>query len=78
MTRSTFVYVAYIRTTPEKLWSALTNPEFTKKYWFGMHQESDWKPGSSWKLVFADGRIADVGEIQFLDLGPGRRVIAID
>jgi uncharacterized protein YndB with AHSA1/START domain len=68
-----FVYVTYIRTTPEKLWSALTNPEFTKKYWFGMHQESDWKPGSPWRLVFADGRIADVGEI--LESDPPKRLV---
>jgi uncharacterized protein YndB with AHSA1/START domain len=45
------------------LWSALTNPEITKQYWFGMHQETDWKPGSPWRLVFADGRVADAGEI---------------
>ncbi len=36
MARSTFVYVTYIRTTPEKLWSALTDVEFIKQYWFGM------------------------------------------
>ena len=49
MPRSTFVYVTYIRTTPEKLWSALTDDsEFMKQYWFGVHCESDWAPGSSW------------------------------
>ena len=38
MARSTFVYVTYIRTTPEKLWSALTDDvEFMKQYWFGTH-----------------------------------------
>ena len=63
MNRSTFVYVTYIRTTPEKLWSALTDPAMTKQYWYGMHQESDWLPGAAWKLVFPDGRIADTGEI---------------
>jgi uncharacterized protein YndB with AHSA1/START domain len=36
MAKSTFVYVIYIRTTPEKLWSALTDGEFMKQYWFGM------------------------------------------
>jgi uncharacterized protein YndB with AHSA1/START domain len=58
-----FVYVTYIRTTPERLWNALTTPEFTKQYWFGMHCESEWKAGSSWQLKFPDGRIADAGEI---------------
>jgi uncharacterized protein YndB with AHSA1/START domain len=63
MHKSTFMYVTYIRTTPEKLWSALTDPATMKQYWFGMHQESDWLPGSTWKLVFPDGRIADAGEV---------------
>jgi len=61
--KSSFVYVTYIRTTPEKLWAALTTPEFMKKYWFDMNIETDWKAGSPWKLVFPDGRVADTGEI---------------
>jgi uncharacterized protein YndB with AHSA1/START domain len=63
MARSTFVYVTYIRTTPEKLWSALTDAELMKQYWFGCHCESEWTAGSPWKLVYADGSIADAGEI---------------
>ena len=65
MTQSanTFVYVTYIRTTPEKLWEALTSPEFNRKYWMGAHQESDWRKGSPWKIMLADGRVADSGEI---------------
>ena len=63
MSRSTFVYVTYIRTTPEKLWSALTEEEFMKQYWFGMHCESKWSAGSSWKMVRTDGSVCDTGEI---------------
>ena len=63
MARSTFVYVTYIRTTPEKLWSALTDVEFIKQYWFGMRCESQWSAGSPWKLVSGDGQIFDAGEI---------------
>jgi uncharacterized protein YndB with AHSA1/START domain len=70
---STFVYVTYIGTTPERLWSALTDPDLMKKYWFGMHQESDWRPGSPWRLVFADGRIADAGEV--VECDPPRRLV---
>jgi uncharacterized protein YndB with AHSA1/START domain len=70
---STFVYVTYIRTTPERLWSALTSPDFMKQYWFGAHCESDWKAGSSWKLVFPDGRVADTGEI--VEIDPPRRLL---
>jgi uncharacterized protein YndB with AHSA1/START domain len=65
--KSSFVYVTYIRTTPEELWVALTTSEFMKKYWFGMNFETDWKVGSPWKLIFPDGRIADTGEIVELD-----------
>ena len=60
---SSFVYVTYIRTTPEVLWAALTTPEFIKKYWFGMNVETDWRAGSPWKLIFPDGRIADAGDV---------------
>jgi uncharacterized protein YndB with AHSA1/START domain len=60
---SSFVYVIYIRTTPEKLWSALTTPEFIQQYWFGIRVEAEWKLGGAWKLVFPDGRVADTGEI---------------
>jgi len=38
-----------------------------RKYWFDMHQETDWKPGSPWKLVFPDGRVADAGEVVEFD-----------
>jgi uncharacterized protein YndB with AHSA1/START domain len=67
MRKAEFVYVTYIRTSPEKLWDALTRSEFTKQYWFGTHQESDWKQGSSWKLIFSDGRVADSGEVLEID-----------
>ena len=70
---STFVYVTFIRTTPEKLWAALTSPEFTKKYWFGMHQETAWKAGAPWQLVFPDGRVADTGEI--VEVDPPKRLV---
>jgi uncharacterized protein YndB with AHSA1/START domain len=61
--KSSFVYVTYIRTTPEELWAALTTPEFMKKYWFGMNIETDWRVGTPWRLIFPDGRIADAGDV---------------
>jgi uncharacterized protein YndB with AHSA1/START domain len=73
MARSTFVYVSYIRTTPEKLWSALTDGEFMKQYWFGTHCESKWTAGSSWKMVHPDGSITDAGEI--VEAEPPRRLV---
>jgi uncharacterized protein YndB with AHSA1/START domain len=74
MARSTFVYVSYIRTTPGKLWSALTNDaEFMKQYWFGVHCESEWTAGSSWKMVSGAGQITDAGEI--VEAEPPRRLV---
>jgi uncharacterized protein YndB with AHSA1/START domain len=73
MAKSTFVYVSYIRTTPEKLWSALTDVEFMKQYWFGMHCESQFKTGSPWKLVSGDGQVFDDGEI--VEAEPPRRLV---
>jgi uncharacterized protein YndB with AHSA1/START domain len=73
MARSTFVYVTYIRTTPEKLWSALTDAEYMKQYWFGMRCESQWKPGSSWQLVSGEGEVLDAGEI--VEADPPRRLV---
>src|ERR1700760_121051 len=68
-----FVYVTYIRTTPEKLWAALTDPATIKKFWFGITAECDFKPGSPWRLVFEDGRVAGTGEI--LEAVPGKRLV---
>ena len=73
MAKSSFVYVTFIRTTPEKLWDSLTGSEFIKQYWFGMNVETDWRVGSSWKLIFPDGRVADTGEI--LEFDPPRRLV---
>jgi uncharacterized protein YndB with AHSA1/START domain len=71
--RSTFIYVTYIRTTPEKLWEALTDAQFIRKYWFGVTIECGWKKGSPWKMVYPDGRLTDSGEI--LEIDPPRRMV---
>jgi len=73
MPRSSLVYVTYIRTTPGELWSALIDVEFMKQYWFGVHCESQWTPGSSWKMVHPDGRILDSGEI--VEAEPPKRLV---
>ena len=69
----TFVYVTYIRTTAQTLWEALIKPEFTQLYWGGIRQDSEWTPGSSWSLVFPDGRVADAGEV--LEIAPPQRLV---
>jgi uncharacterized protein YndB with AHSA1/START domain len=73
MADSRFVYVTYIRTTPEKLWRALIEPEFTRQFWAGTWQECAWKVGASWRLLIPDGRVADSGEV--LEIDPPRRLV---
>jgi uncharacterized protein YndB with AHSA1/START domain len=73
MADSRFVYVTYIRTTPEKLWRALLDPEFTRQYWCETWQDCEWKPGASWQLMIPDGRVGDSGEI--LEIVPERRLV---
>lgn len=73
MSASRFVYVTYIRTTPERLWRALIEPEFTRQYWAGTHQVSDWKIGADWKIMIPDGRVGDSGKV--LEFDPPRRLV---
>jgi uncharacterized protein YndB with AHSA1/START domain len=73
MAESRFVYVTYIRTSPQKLWQALIDPEFTRRYWVETWQESDWKPGASWRLMIPDGRIGDAGEV--IEIEPERKLV---
>jgi len=72
MTGSSFVYVTYIRSPQQKVWDALTTPEFQKIYWFGGHQESSWKKGAAWKMIMPDHGLTDSGEI--LESDPPNRV----
>jgi len=71
--RSAFVYVTYIRATPERVWTALTDTTFIPRYWFGMTCESEWRAGSPWRLIFEDGRVADAGEI--LESDPPNKLV---
>lgn len=55
-----YVYVTYVRATPEQVWHALTDAELTARFW-GHRNESDWQPGSTWRHVRTDGSgIADI------------------
>ncbi len=47
-TKTEFVYVTYISTTPEKVWSALQDAEMTKLFWGRARNVSDWQVGSTW------------------------------
>jgi uncharacterized protein YndB with AHSA1/START domain len=67
-----FIYVTYIETTPQKLWEALTDGDFTERYWFGVHLRSDWKIGSSFEMVRDGGSVSDAGKV--VEYDPPRRL----
>lgn len=71
--RSHFIYVTYIRTTPQKLWAALTDPKFIREYWFGSTIDSTWTKGAPWALRKADGETDTAGEV--LEIEPAKRVV---
>jgi uncharacterized protein YndB with AHSA1/START domain len=73
MANSSFIYVTYIRAPQQKVWDALTKPEFQKQYWFGGHLESDWKNGSPWKMLMPDHGLTDSGEV--LESDPPNRLV---
>src|SRR3954465_8904843 len=68
------VFEIYIKTTPERLWEAITNEELRRRYSFGVGVRSDWTPGSSYATVHprADGPIS-AGEN--LEVDPPRRLV---
>lgn len=75
MSNPDFVYTTYIKTTPEKLWAALTNPEFTRQYWGGNENVSDWKKGSKWQHIADDKRTVRVEGVVLESIPPKRLVL---
>lgn len=55
MTDKTFVYSLFVEATPEKVFEALTSPEFSESYWAGRRIISDWRVGSELKVLVGDG-----------------------
>jgi DNA-binding transcriptional ArsR family regulator/uncharacterized protein YndB with AHSA1/START domain len=72
MDKPSFVYTTYVKTTPERLWQALTDPAFTQRYW-GATFDSDWKAGSAMAWQLFSVTIADPGQV-VLESDPYRRL----
>ncbi|MEP3437069.1 MAG: SRPBCC family protein [Hoeflea sp.] len=76
MTKDTtsFIYTTYIRSTPEKVFEAITKPDIARRYW-GHENVSDWKPGSKWQHVRADDERAVelVGNV--VEISPPTRLV---
>jgi len=74
MSKPEFVYVTYIATTPEKIWAALTQGNFTKKYWYGRRIESEWTVGAPVRFFDRDTQdLTDSGVV--LECDPPRRLV---
>lgn len=71
MSKPEFVYVTFIKTTPEKLWHALTDKKFTSSYWYNCSLTSDWKIGSPMRME-KGGKVVNEGVI--LESDPPRRL----
>jgi uncharacterized protein YndB with AHSA1/START domain len=69
------VYTTLIRTTPKKLWEAITKPEFTRQYWAGVENVSDWKKGSKWEHIGGDEKreVWITGKV--LECNPPKRLV---
>jgi len=72
--KTSFVYVTYIRSTPEKVFEAITKPEIARRYW-GHENVSDWKPGSGWQHVRANAErtVQLVGKV--VEVAPPTRLV---
>jgi uncharacterized protein YndB with AHSA1/START domain len=68
------IFEIYIRTTPERLWEAITDPEQRSKYNFGASVRSDWTPGSRYEMTARNGAFA-LGEGENLEVDPPRRLV---
>jgi uncharacterized protein YndB with AHSA1/START domain/DNA-binding transcriptional ArsR family regulator len=67
------VFEIYIKTTPERLWEAITDPEMRRQYNFGLGVASDWKPGSRYELSHPRG--GDMATGENLEVDPPRRLV---
>jgi uncharacterized protein YndB with AHSA1/START domain len=68
------LYEIYIRTTPELLWHAITDPEIRRKYNFGAAPETDWTPGTHY-VMGAPGAPGPLAEGDVLEVNPPRRLV---
>jgi uncharacterized protein YndB with AHSA1/START domain len=68
------VFEIYIKTTPERLWEAITDAELRSQYSFGVRVNSDWTAGSSYEAVHPAGP-TPISEGENLEVDPPRRLV---
>lgn len=69
----TQMFQVHIRSTPERLWQALTDGEWTRRYYYGSRAESSWEPGAPYRYIGQDGGALIAGEV--LESDPPRRLV---
>jgi len=72
MGRNKFVYGVFIRTSPRKVWDALTKSEFTRQYFQGANVESDWNAGSEMRVFMDDG--VTIMKAEIIESEPGKKL----
>jgi len=75
MTKPKLVYTTYIRSTPKDVWAAITKPEFTRQYWGGNTNASDWKKGSTWQHMPAGEQSEAWVTGKVLESNPPKRLV---
>ena len=73
MQKPKLVYTTFIRSTPKAVWAAITKPEFTRQYWGGMSNVSDWKKGSAWQHLNPDKEVWIQGKV--IESQPPKRMV---
>ena len=75
MQKPKLVYTTYIRSTPKEVWAAITKPEFTRQYWGGNTNASDWKKGSPWQHLSAGEKPEAWVTGKVLESNPPKRLV---
>jgi uncharacterized protein YndB with AHSA1/START domain len=73
MKKPKLVYTSFIRSTPKKTWDAICKPEFTRQYWGGMANVSDWKEGSKWEHHNPENEVWITGKV--VESVPPKRLV---
>jgi uncharacterized protein YndB with AHSA1/START domain len=73
MNKPKLVYTSFIRSTPKKTWDAISKPAFTRQYWGGMTNVSDWKKDSKWEHHNPEGEVWVTGKV--VESVPPKRLV---
>ena len=73
MKKPKLAYTTFIKSTPKKTWDAITKPEFTRQYWAGLANVSDWKKGAKWEHMTKENEVWVLGKV--VECTPAKRLV---